>query len=345
MSELLSVSRNGVVERLERGHCAVADARGAILWSSGDPHHLTYLRSSAKPFQATALLLSGAVERFGLADAQIAVACGSHHGEPGHVQAALAMLRRAGVPPTALQCGTHDLWQPDGTFVARAGLAPTPLHNNCSGKHSGMLAAAQALGAPLDRYLDHDHPVQAAIARNMARCAGLSQDQLHVGVDGCSAPNFAMPLAHMARAFALLARPQTAPAPLERALERIGGAMRRHPWMVSGTDGFDTALMAHAGTPVISKGGAEGLQCVGLPELGLGLAVKFESGRADRLGAVVIRMLQALAVLPDLLHPALARFAAPAVRNHRGLEVGTAEVLLDTAALADLRVQTVGRAL
>lgn len=336
MSLVLRTTRNGIVERQEYGHCVVSDVSGRVQWYAGDPDYVTYLRSSAKPFQATALVLSGAVERFHLAPAHVAIACGSHHGEPDHVRTALDLLARAGISPAALQCGAHDLAEPEGSRLARAGLAPTPLHNNCSGKHAGMLAAARALGAPLDTYLDPDHPVQRLIVRGLARATDLAPDEMHSGIDGCSAPNFAMPIARMARAFARLARPETLGDDLGAALASIGAAMRAHPWLVSGTTGFDTAMMRHAGTPIVSKGGAEGLQCVGVPSLGIGLAVKIESGRADRIGAVVIALLRALDVLGAHPHPDLARFDAPAVRNHRGLLVGETQVLLDTAALGPI---------
>jgi L-asparaginase II len=333
VSPVLCTTRNGIIERQEYGHCVVADADGSVLWHAGDSDYVTYLRSSAKPFQATALLLSGAVDRHQLTPRHLAVACGSHHGEPGHVRTVLDMLQRAGVSPAALQCGTHDLAEPEAARLARAGLVPTPLHNNCSGKHAGMLTAAQALGAPLGSYLDTDHPIQQLIVHTLARAAGMVPEDMHMGIDGCSAPNFAIPIAHMARAFARLGRPDTADGEAA-ALTRIGAAMRAHAWQVSGTTGFDTALMGHADTPLISKGGAEGLQCVALPTLGLGVAIKIESGRADRIGAVTIAVLRALGVLGPTLHPALARFEAPDVRNHRGIVVGETRVLLDTDALA-----------
>jgi L-asparaginase II len=333
---VLRTTRNGVVERQEYGQCVVTDAAGSVLWHAGDPDYVTYLRSSAKPFQATALALSGAVDRFGLNPAHVAIACGSHHAEPDHVLTALDMLRRAGVSPAALQCGAHDLAEPEASRLARAGIAPTPLHNNCSGKHAGMLAAAQALGAPLGSYLDPEHPVQRLIARTLAQVSGLSPEGMHLGIDGCSAPNVAMPMRAMACAFARLGEPERVGGEVGAALAHIGAAMRRHPWMVSGTTGFDTALMGHAGIPLISKGGAEGLHCVALPTRGLGLAVKIESGRADRIGAVTIAILRGLGVLGATLHPALARFDAPPVRNHRGLLVGETQVLLDTGALAQI---------
>jgi L-asparaginase II len=333
VATLVQVTRNGVVERVDDGHCVVCDASGSIVWSAGDPQHVTYLRSSAKPFQATALVLSGALERFHLGRHHLALACGSHHGEPDHVRTALDMLTAAGVPAAALQCGTHDLAEPEGSRLARAGLHPTPLHNNCSGKHAGMLAACSARSLPTESYLDVAHPVQQTILSTIGLCADLRPEAIHVGIDGCSAPNFAMPLARMARAFACLACPDRVGGEVGAALRRIGEAMRMHPWLVSGTTGFDTALMRRT-QGVIAKAGAEGVQCVALPALGLGIAVKISSGRADRLPAVVLAIMRGLGVLDGQLHPDLVPFDAPPTRNHRGIRVGDTQLLVDTAPLA-----------
>lgn len=317
----------------------VADTGGTVLWATGDPDHLTYLRSSAKPMQATALLLSGAVERFGLEPTHISVSCGSHHGEPRHVATVSDMLRRAGVPPEALQCGSHDLLPAIGVPLARAGLHPTPLHNNCSGKHAGMLAAAQAMGAPLDTYLEPDHPVQRHILHAVAACSGISPTSIPVGIDGCSAPNFAMPMRHMARCFAQIADPRDQEPELAGALRAAGAAMRADPWLVSGTDSLDTTLMG--ALPVVSKGGAEGLLCLGLPEHGLGLAIKFESGRPDGLGAVALAILRGLGLIGHHLPDQLARFDSPLVRNHRGIPVGETRVLADLSEMPNLRAAPV----
>jgi L-asparaginase II len=327
-------ARNGVIERLERGHCVIADSRGSIVWSAGDPDHVTFLRSSSKPIQATALLLSGAVERFSLEPAHIAVACASHKGEPRHVETVSDLLRRAGVSPDTLQCGTHDLSPPVLYPLARAGMQPTPLHNNCSGKHAGMLAAAQAMGAPLDSYLEPDHPVQRGILRAMAVCSGLSEDRIATGVDGCSAPNFAIPMRAIARCFASIADPQAQASDLSRALKTAGKAMRADPWLVRGTDGLDTALMS--ALPVISKGGAEGLLCLGLPDHGLGLAIKYESGRSEGAEPVLLAILRGLGIVKHPLPRALAPFDRSVVRNHRGIQVGETSVLLDLSTLPRL---------
>jgi L-asparaginase II len=283
--------------------------------------------------QATALVRSGAMERFGLGVSELAVACGSHRGEPRHVQTALGLLRKAGIAPAALQCGTHELHPPVGIRLAEARLAPTPLHNNCSGKHAGMLAAAQALGAPLESYLDPEHPVQRLILEATGLCAGLDPATVHVGVDGCSAPNVALSIREIATCYARIAQPHRLPVSLATAMLRVRQAMRADPWLVHGTGCLDTVLMESLNGAAISKGGAEGLQCVGIPDLGLGLAIKFESGRAEGMGAVVISLLRALGVLDRSTTRTLTSFDAPPIRNHRGMLVGETHVLLDPGTL------------
>ncbi len=333
---LLASTRNGTIERLERGHCVVADASGAVRWSAGNPDHVTFLRSAAKPMQACALVMSGAVERFALQDANIALACGSHRGEPEHVRTALATLQSAGLGPEALGCGTHPLWHEEGLRLAAAGLAPTPMHNNCSGKHAGMLAASVAMGAPVESYLAPDHPVQKRILEIVSICAGVPADSVLTGVDGCSAPNFALSMQAIARCYARIADVGSLPGDLGPVLGRIRSAMMAEPWLVAGTDQFDTVLMRSLPGAIVAKGGAEGLRCVALPALGLGVAVKFESGRPDGIGAVVIAILEALGVFPGGVPDRLHQFVKPPVLNHRRIVVG--ETRLPVAeALATLR--------
>ena len=326
---LLAVSRNGIVERIERGHAVIVDSLGEVLWSVGETDHVTYMRSSAKPMQATAMLLSGAVDRFGLPDSSIAVACGSHRGEARHVKTVLSTLSRIGLGPESLACGSHELRHAEGYRLASAGLAPSPLHNNCSGKHSGMLAATMALGAPTDTYLSREHPVQKCILDVVAQCAGVAPGDVHVGTDGCSAPTFALPMAAIARCFATVGQPEGLPPPIRRAFHHVGDAMQSDPWLVAGTGQFDSLLMAACPGAVIAKGGAEGLRCVSLGRRGLGIAVKVESGNTDSASIVMLAILRALGVVEGISLAILAPFNRPLVRNHRQIEVGRTDVTID----------------
>jgi L-asparaginase II len=330
-----------VVERLERGHCVICDHTGSVIWAQGDPNHVTFMRSAAKPLQASAIVLSGALERYELCSRHLSVACGSHLGEQRHVQAVLEILERAAVPPTALQCGTHGLSEPVALRLAEARISPTPLHNNCSGKHAGLLASTRACGVPVQQYLDPEQPVQQQIRRTVAICGNLPESQVHLGVDGCSAPNFALPMRNIATAFARLAQPESLPVDIGSALSRIVSAMQTEPFLVQGTNGIDSLLMQSLGPEVVSKRGAEGLHCLALPRLGIGIALKVESGHLEGMGAVVIALLRALGVLGGQVPPVLAPFDCPPVRNHRGIVVGGTQVLLPMHAVPRLATPTV----
>lgn len=321
-SELLQTTRGSLVETIGRGHIAVVDARGRLIAACGDPDHVTYMRSAAKPLQATALVSSGASSRFEVAGPLLAVCCASHNGETGHVEAVRAILARADLPATALQCGVHPpLYPPAAADLWRAGGEPTVLHNNCSGKHAGMLAAVAALDTPLDTYLSPAHPVQRGITATVAALGGLRPDEVVLGVDGCSAPVHGLPLRAMARTYAHLADPASAPdhGP---ALATIAAAMVAHPWYVHGTNGADTLMMERGGGRLVLKRGAEGVLCVGVRDAGVGLAIKMESGRDAGAHAVAIAALRQLELLTDAEANAMGELTAPPVRNHRGLRVG-----------------------
>lgn len=268
------------------------------------------------------VLQSGAAARFDLAGALLAICCASHNGEPGHVEAARAVLSRAGVPESALQCGTHaPSYQPAAAELWRSDGEPQPIHNNCSGKHSGMLAAAQALGAPLESYLSIDHPVQQGILNNIAALTAVPVEQIALGVDGCSVPVHGVPVRGMARAYALLARPEKAGRQGD-LLAPIAAAMAAHPWYIEGTHGEDTLLMERMNGRVVAKSGAEGVLCVAVRDVGIGLAIKVESGRNDRSHAVAIECLRQLDLLSTQEREALGELVAPPIRNHRRLLVG-----------------------
>lgn len=321
-AELLQTTRGDVVETIQRGHVAVVDARGRLLAWSGDPDAVSYMRSSAKPLQATMVIQSGAAERFGLTGHLLAICCASHNGEPRHVEAVREVLRRADVPESALQCGIHaPVHEPSAAALWRAGQEPTEVHNNCSGKHSGMLASTRALGAPLDSYLSIDHPVQQGILANVAALTDVPAERILIGVDGCSVPVHGVPVRAMARAYAHLADPASAPAH-EALLAPLGEAMAMHPFYVDGTGGGDTLMMERAAGRLVVKGGAEGVLCVAVRDAGVGLAIKVESGRNERSHAVAIEALRQLGLLDNAEVEAMGELAHPPIYNHRRILVG-----------------------
>ena len=319
----LLVKRGSIVESVHRAAIAVADPRGRLHASLGDPSAVTFMRSSAKPFQAGPLVASGAAERFGLTDPELALIAGSHGGEDRHTTAVQAILAKGGLGPEHLKCGVHKPYH--GPTAKRIGEQATVLHHNCSGKHAGLLLLALHHGVKPDAYLDPASAGQRAIRRLLADVAGLKPAQVRLGTDGCSAPNFALPVKAMARAFACLAAPEQAPADHGPALARVRDAMRAHPGMVAGEGRFDTTLMEATQGALVSKSGAEGVQCVGWPARGLGLAVKVEDGAARASGPVTAEALRQLKALRADQRKAMEAQLGLVLMNWAGLEVGALE--------------------
>lgn len=330
-------SRNGVVETRHRGHAVVTDRTGAIVWSLGDPTSISYPRSALKPFQVLPLLLSGAAEAYGFTDAEISLMCGSHSGEVRHVDAVRGILAKAGLEEGELQCGAHwPLGQAAGEAVLRSGGAISALHNNCSGKHAGFLAFCKHQGLDRVAYLHHSHPLQAAIRAELCHFAGLREEELHAGTDGCSAPAYALPLAAMARAFCALGQPQAC-ARREAARARVQRAVTSHPFFVAGTGRFCTHLMTVLQEQgVLGKLGAEGFYALSLPHRSLGLAVKVECGSTGPQYALVCAILAALGVLDGAAAAALGDFASAPVRTAAGVRIGSREAVLEPEMLEGL---------
>lgn len=332
----IEVTRGTLVESAHRAHAAVVDSGGSVLYAAGDPDRVTFLRSSAKPLQALAMVESGAAERFGFTDREIAVMCASHAGEPFHVAAVQSILRKIGLDEGALACGTHAPGHgPSAAALVRAGESPRKIHNNCSGKHASMLTICRHEGWQIEEYTAPVHPVQVRLRQVLAEMAGVAPDDVYVAVDGCNAPVFAIPLRHIARAFATLAKPAAVQPIREAAIQRISRAMRAHPEMVDGTGGFTTNLMRVAGENIVSKSGAEGLFCAGALSQGWGIAIKMEDGSARGHPILVPELLAALRVISADQSERLRELHAPGVLNTAGVTVGevrprfspTAEIL------------------
>jgi L-asparaginase II len=304
---------------------------GRLAQSAGDVDSPVYLRSSAKPVQALASVVTGAADRFSMTEAELALACGSHGGEPFHTETALGLLRRLELGPEHLQCGAHPpSYEPAARDLVRHGVEPSALHNNCSGKHSNMLAACVAMGWPVESYLEFHHPLQVMNVAHLAALAGVKPREITLGIDGCSAPNFALPLRASARAFAVWANPGDAPdVPdvVREAALRIAAALAAHPEMIGGTRRVDTDLIRVTGGRVISKMGAEGVWCLGVAGAGIGIAMKTEDGAGRAPFPVGLALLRHLGVLSDTEWDALSAYHDPVLRNHRRLAVGRVEVV------------------
>jgi L-asparaginase II len=297
----------------------VADAAGATVLAIGDVAAPIFPRSAVKAMQALILLESGAADRYRFGDEELALACASHAGEPGHVAVAERMLARAGLDESALQCGAHwPTHRPSAEALIRAGLKPSPLHHNCSGKHAGFLCAACALGVDHRTYIEPGHAIQRETRAALEALSGVKINDTQIAIDGCSVPTFALPLAALARAFAVFGSERGLAPKRAVACRRLRAACAAKPWYVAGSALFATELMGHFGARVFVKGGAEGVYCGALPEQGLGIAIKCEDG-AGRAAEVIMASVLMWRVGEDAM---LARYARPELRNWRGTLIG-----------------------
>ncbi len=339
---LFEITRGRIVESVHYGSIAVVDSNGKLISAYGDPHTVAFLRSSAKPFQALPFVERGGVEHFGFTPRELSLACASHNGSLLHVQTAAAMQKKAGIEEEHLQCGTH---MPDDVDEFKSMIVddrkPTPNYNNCSGKHTAMLAHAKMRGLPLENYLDINHPIQQDILATFAEMCLLPVPAIELGTDGCSAPNFAVPLYNAALGMARLCDPHELSEARATACRKITSAMTAFPEMVSGYGEFDEQLMKVGEGKLVTKRGAEGFQIVGvMPGLispdspGIGIAFKVSDGDASRMAddlttsnrvrpAVALEILHQLGALASKQEQALAGFGpVKSIMNHQDILTG-----------------------
>jgi L-asparaginase II len=308
---------NPQMESMHHGVFAVVDEEGRVVTWRGNIHHKTFIRSAAKPIQVLPLIASGGLQDFGFTSRERAVLCASHNGEPVHVEAVRGILNKIGLNESHLQCGTHPPSHgPSAEELVRKGEPFTALHNNCSGKHAGMLAACVKKNYEIKNYLDFDHPLQLEILHFMEEFSG--SKEIYRGTDGCSAPVFFLEIVEMARIFAQLASGK------QELLNRSFSIMRADPYMIGGLNRFDTDLMVNS--DVIGKVGGEGIHCVGIPSKGdrpaMGLAVKIADGNFRALYPVVTSLLRTLGVLNEQQLQKLAYYVQTPLKNHRKKEIG-----------------------
>ena len=328
---LVEVWRGPIIESVHRGHLAAVNGSGETVAELGSPGMVTYFRSSSKVFQAIPVVASGAADRFGFTEKEIALACGSHSGEPMHVETARAMLEKIGMDESALRCGAHEPFSVEvARELIRRGQEPSPLQNNCSGKHAAMLGLAKHLGAPAASYDQWGHPVQQAVAKVISEFCDMPIDELKIGVDGCGVPVFGLPVRSMALGYARLISPDGRfDSATSDACRRIVNAMINFPEMIGGSkDRLDTELIKAGRGRLVSKIGAEGVYTVGvLPSAewpkGLGLALKIDDGDDRRARPpAVIDALKQLNVLADNDLAALSDYVPIPITNRRGERVG-----------------------
>ncbi|WP_119165175.1 asparaginase [Algihabitans albus] len=320
---LVEVTRGTMVESRHRGAFAVCDTEGRVLLSAGDVERTIYPRSAIKPLQALALVETGAAESFAVSDAEVALACASHDGEPLHAEAAQHWLQRIGLSVADLECGAHwPYHEPSLRTLAAHGGTPTAAHNNCSGKHSGFLSLAQHLRAPTAGYIRFEHPVQQSVLGILEMMTGLDLRDAPRGIDGCGIPQYGMPLGNLALAFARFAEPNDQPERRQAACARIRRSMAEHPVMVAGHERFCTKVIAATQGRALVKTGAEGVFAAAVPELGLGVAVKIDDGQKRASEVVMAGLLNRLGLLDEGARQVLAPLLEPPLVNRRGETVG-----------------------
>lgn len=319
---LVEVTRGGRVESRHRGAVCVMDADGAVVLSLGDVDVPVYPRSAVKAFQALPLLETGAADRFGLSDAEIAQACASHSGEPLHVETSAAMLRKAGRDVSCLECGAHWPRDESARAMAAAGATPSALHNNCSGKHAGFVCVACGMDEDPAGYVRASHPVQVAVAQAVEDMTGAALDPIDCGTDGCSIPTYAIPLPALALGFARFGTGLGLPPVRAAAAARIRAAVAAHPWHVAGTGRLDTVVMGLLRARAFTKTGAEGVYCAALPGEGLGIALKCDDGSGRGAEVMLAALVDRFLPMDEAERAAMAALARPVLRNWNQIVVG-----------------------
>jgi L-asparaginase II len=339
---LVDVLRGNAIESTHCGAVAVLDADGTVLASLGDIERPIFPRSAVKVLQALPLVASGAADQLGLTTEELAIACASHGGEAIHAQTAARMLAKAGLDVDALECGSHWPYEENAArALAAQGLKPTALNNNCSGKHSGFLCLACAMHGSnglrehVRGYVRPEHPVMREVTASLQAATGYDLSNTPRGTDGCSIPTFAVPLRHLAHAFARVGTGIGLSASHASAAKRLRAAVAAAPFMVAGTGRFDTRVMERLGERVFCKVGAEGVFCAALPERGLGVAIKVDDGNNSRACEVVMAaVIESFVSLDDGDAQFMRSLSDLSMKNWNGIEVGR---LVATPVLRSLR--------
>jgi L-asparaginase II len=323
---LVEVTRGGLVESRHRGSVAISDAAGKLVAAWGTLDKPVYPRSAFKSLQALSLVETGGAAAFGVSDEELALACASHSGETMHTDRVGAWLQRIECVETDLACGPHaPFHEPTSHAMIREGRTPCRLHNNCSGKHTGFLTLARHLGVSVQRYEDPQHPVQVMVRDAIAGMCGVPSGSMTIGIDGCAAPNYAIPLANLAMAMARLADPSTLAPDRAAAAKRLVEAWKANPKLVSGTGRACADLIEAAKGMTVVKTGAEAVFMAALPEQGLGVAIKIDDGGTRAAETVMAKVLVLLGVAePE--NPLVAKHLSPPVKNWRGDLVGDRHV-------------------
>lgn len=297
--EILVKDYRGELEDLVHpGIITIVDYEGNLLHSIGDEKRFVFARSSMKPIQALSVVESGAFEHYKISDRELAVMCASHSGEEYHENSVRSILAKGGLDESYLKCGIHLPFNEKRKkeFVKR-GIEPREIHNNCSGKHSGMLITSKYLGYDLDHYFLVNHDIQNLIIKNISEICDFPKEDIKIGVDGCGVPVHALPMYNIAYGFARFIKPDVFDEGRQKAMKKIADAMSEYPEMVGGTDRICTDLMKHFGDRLIAKGGANGFYMLAIKDKGIGIAIKMLDGTTENLPIVIFEVLEKLGVI------------------------------------------------
>lgn len=326
---LVNTLRGETVENRHRGAIAVCDPAGRLVESWGDVEALVYPRSAIKTLQALPLVESGAADHFALDGAELALACSSHSAEPAHTDRIRGWLARLGLDEQELECGPHPPYDAKtAAAMVRAGIEPGRVHNNCSGKHTGMLTTCRFLDEPTRGYIERDHPAQQRWFDVLGEMAGVDMRTLPWNLDGCGIPVIAMPLRSIATAYARLAVPDQLPSTRGDAVERLFAAIAGNPQLIAGSGRLGSEIIARTGRRVIVKSGAEGVYTAALAEKNLGIALKIDDGSGEAAEIALLEVLNRLGALRDDDLEALAPRRRAAITNTIGRITGYRESAL-----------------
>jgi len=333
---VVEITRGDMVESRHQVAVAVVDVAGSVVLQAGDIKRAIFARSAIKPLQALELIEAGAADAFGLTEREIALACASHNGEQRHVEIVRSWLGHIGLSVENLECGAHAPLSPAAAAkLTQAGDKPSALHNNCSGKHAGFLTLARHIEVKLSGYVQFDHPVQQRVLGILEHMSGLDLRNAPRGIDGCGIPVIAIPLGNIALAMARLAVPDDQPEPRQVAAKQIRDAMAAEPFLIAGTDRFDTRVIEATGGRALIKSGAEGVSCAMLSELGLGIALKVADGAQRGAETAMAQILIRLGV-PGIAAGDVEDLVEPKIINRRGETVGAVRAISEAGRVPDL---------
>lgn len=320
---IINIIRGDITESRHRGHAAVVNDQGMLLYSLGDPGHLTFARSAAKLLQAVAVIESGAAGHYQLSPGEIALICASHNGEPSHVEGVRKLLLKLGLSGDNLKCGVHDPFHKEtAELMKQKGERPGNLHNNCSGKHAGMLAYSLHIAASIESYTQLEHPVQQQMLQTVSEMCGIRPEDIKIGIDGCGVPVFGMPIDRLALAFARIGKSEAMAPARDEACRLVIAALRKNPYFLAGSGRFDTRLIEVTQGRIIGKMGAEGIFALTIPAEGIGIVVKVEDGSMRAIYPAVVEALKQLKLISHKECGGLQTFHTPTLKNRRGDKVG-----------------------